>query len=322
MGVKVYTSACTLAETSVRPDMVIALLKAFARHYHQVVLVSEAAFVKHMLDVGESSRMDWKSLRMHVLLGEEPLAENARKYIEGILGIDSCQDGSPLVCSSMGIGEFGMHCFAEVPPARELIRLRRALHDDRELRSQLISHDWVPPIFTYDPQRFYVEIDDDRRLLITTLADNTRIPLIRYAPGDFASWLHLPRHLQSKIERAGVSWSLIQNLPLLLMEGRGRYADSACGRVYPEEVKEGIYLRPELAKQTTANFRLVPGLDHVRIRIQLSAGMVPSDDLNLHFETAIGEYTKTPIEVQCEAYLQFGAGMVLDYERKFDYFGN
>lgn len=39
--------------------------------------------------MGIERGIDWKSLQVHAIIGEEPPAENARKYLEGILGIDS-----------------------------------------------------------------------------------------------------------------------------------------------------------------------------------------------------------------------------------------
>jgi phenylacetate-CoA ligase len=55
MGVKIPTQACTLAETSVRPDMAVALVKAFAADFSQIILAGEAAFIKHLLELGRKS---------------------------------------------------------------------------------------------------------------------------------------------------------------------------------------------------------------------------------------------------------------------------
>ncbi|MBE3071029.1 MAG: hypothetical protein IMZ66_12410, partial [Planctomycetes bacterium] len=67
MGVKVYTQACTLAETSVRADMVTAIVAEFGRHYDQMILVGEAAFIKHTLELGQRQGIDWGSRRVHIV---------------------------------------------------------------------------------------------------------------------------------------------------------------------------------------------------------------------------------------------------------------
>ncbi len=322
MGVKVHTQACTLAETSVRPDMAVGLVKAFQKHFSQIILVGEAAFVKLLLETGQRAEIDWQGHVTHVVLGEEPLAENARTYLEGILGIDPQRPETGIVCSSMGVGEVGLNLFSEVPPIAPLIMLRRALHRDAQLRDAVLGPmDWVPSLFTYDPRRIFVEFDAVGRLILTTLDPRLRLPLIRYATGDCGSFLHLPPRLQSAIEEAGVSWESLRQLPIVTIQGRGHHAAGNRTRVYPEAVKEGIYFNPELARLTTANFRLVSGSERVRIRIQLSPGVVSTPEIERGFNEAIVRYVRGSFEIVCESYESFGSGMTLDYERKFDYLG-
>ena len=88
MGVKVPSRACTLADTSVRPDMAVGLIKSFGRHFAQVIIVGEAAFLKHVLEVGKRSGLAWRDHLVHMILGEEPLAENARRHLGRTLGHD------------------------------------------------------------------------------------------------------------------------------------------------------------------------------------------------------------------------------------------
>ena len=322
MGVKVHTSACTLAETSVRADMVIGLVKTFGRHYAQIILVGEAAFVKHLLELGERSGIRWQDHRVHVILGEEPLAENARKYLERLLGITPGREDGGIVCSSMGVGEVGLNLFSEVPPVAPLIALRRALHENEPLRQLVLGAlDCVPSIFTYDPNRIYVEFDCNGRLIVTTLDPRLRVPLIRYATGDCGSVLALSSEAQAALEQIGIPKAIFDAIPIVLIDGRGKYATAGDARVYPESVKEGIYLIPELAKLTTSNFRLVSGEASVLARIQLSPGVHPSVEIDDGFSEAIKRYARAPIHVRTEAYEDFVSGMTLDFERKFDYLG-
>jgi len=322
MGVKVPTEACTLAETSVRADMVVGLVKALGGHYAQIILVGEAAFVKHVLELGAANGVDWFPLLVHIVLGEEPLAENARKYLEKLLGTAISKPDKGVIASSMGVAEVGLNLFFEVPPAMHLILLRRLLHENAKLRSLVLGHRlFVPCLFTYDPRRIYVEFDAKGRLLLTTLESHLRVPLVRYATGDSGRLLDLPPESREEIEAAGIKWDLLLAIPIVIIEGRGDYASAGDARVYPEAVKEGIYKDPDLASLSTANFRLVSDNEKVRVRIQLSPGIVRDTLIEERFLRAIQVYVDAPIEVVCEAYETFGSGMTLDFERKFNYLG-
>jgi phenylacetate-CoA ligase len=181
---------------------------------------------------------------------------------------------------------------------------------------------WVPSLFTYDPSRIFVEFGPEGRLIVTTLHQHLRLPLIRYATGDIGHFLSIPERLSRRIEEIGIPWSLVSQLPIVAIMGRGRYVSAAAEKVFPEAVKEGIYFDADLARLTTANFRLNTSGDKAHIRIQLCPGISTSSDLEARFSTAIARYVKAPLQVSCESYASFGSGMTLDYERKFDYFNN
>jgi phenylacetate-CoA ligase len=323
MGVKVPTRACTLAETSVRPDMAAAVVKTFAARFEQTILVGDAAFIKHLLEFGEKQGIDWHRLTVHVFAGEEPLAENARRYIGAMLGVDVRRPETGLVVSSMGIGELGLNLFSEVPPVGPIVGLRRLLHESSRLRRGLLGQEGstVPMLFSFDPTRIYVEFADGGRLVITTLDGRRRIPLIRYAPGDVGGFLELKERDRPELEGAGLPFDLLSSLPLVMVTGRGKHAMAGDSPVWPDEVKEGIYLHAELAQATTANFRLLSGRRVATVRIQLSPGVEPGQKLEKRFAEAIAQYVRARLEVRCERYEQFGSGMALDYERKFDYLG-
>jgi phenylacetate-CoA ligase len=322
MGVKVPTVACTLAETSVRPDMVVGLMRGFAQQFAQIILVGEAAFVKHTLELGVRSGLDWRAHRVHIVLGEEPLAENARRYLEELLGIEAAKPDRALVVSSMGVAELGLNLFSEVPPVAPLVRLRRALHEDAHLRRRVLGQSkWVPPLFTYDPRRIFVEFDAEERLILTTLDPHVHVPLIRYLTGDRGAFLRLDETLRTDLEQLGLSWEELQAIPIVIIRGRGDHALAGNVAVYPEAVKEGIYHEASLAALTTANFRIASGAERARVRIQLSPGVAASAELEKRFAAAIARYVEAPLEIACQSYESFGSGMTLDYERKFAYLG-
>lgn len=320
MGVKVATQACTLAETSVRADMAVGLVQAFGRHFAQIIFVGEAAFMKHLLELGQTKGVDWRALLVHVIVGEEPLAENARSYLERLLGAEPGQPSKGLIVSSMGVAEIGLNLFSEAPPARSLVMLRRMLHENADFRHAVLGDvAWVPSLFAYDPRRIFVEFDDSGRLLLTTLDPGLKIPLVRYATGDRGRWVRLPEEIRPKLEAAGLPLAEVESVPLVAIQGRGDHALAGNTPVFPEAVKEGVYHDPALAALTTANFRLASGPEKARVRIQLSPGIKPDREMAEAFSRAIGHYVSAPLDVACEPYERFGNGMALDYERKFPY---
>jgi phenylacetate-CoA ligase len=318
MGVKVYTQACTLAETSVREDLVVALVKAFGEYYEQIALVGEAAFIKCVLELGERQKVDWQRQLVHVVVGEEPLAENARIYLEGLLGIDFARPETGRILSSMGVAELGLNLFCETGP---LVALRRVLHGDAPLREAILGPGTrcVPMIFAYDPEWIFVEVMEDGRLVISTLDGARRIPLIRYVTGDEVRLLTPSDALRDAARQAALKPGELDATAALMVCGRGQYARAGDRRVYPEEVKEALYADPGLARQTTMNFRLRSGSPRALLRVQLVPGTRPATSLADRFAEALARYTDTPLEVRCEPYEDFHSGMSLDYERKFAY---
>jgi phenylacetate-CoA ligase len=318
MGVRVYTRACALAETSVRADMVTAVVKAFGGHYDQIVLVGETAFLKHLLELGRSRGAAWESLKVHAIVGEEPLAENARTYLAGLLGIDLRDPDHRLIISSMGVAELGLNLFFETPA---LIALRRVLARDESLRRRLLPSPAtnLPMLFTYDANRIFVEVLAADRLVVSTLDADIRIPLIRYATGDCARWFDRPDVLREAAAAAGIRFERVAHLPVLMVLGRGGFVRAGDVPIYPEQVKEGLYADPALARLTTANFRLRSGKPEAALRIQLVPGAPAERGLDDRFAKAVAPYVVAPLRVVCEEYEAFGNGMALDYERKFDY---
>lgn len=328
MGVGVPTMACTVAQTSVRADMVTALVSEFADSFDQILIVGEMAFVKHALELGIRQGIDWKALSVHVLVGEEPLAENARAYAGEILETEGVTPQQGLILSSMGMAEFGLNLFLESPVwtghRRDvLIRLRRAMHSNKSVKTGILGESarTVPMCMTYDPSRLFVEILPDGELVLTSLRTERSIPLIRYKTGDCIDLLQLTDAQRTLLrEEAGLEASDIEGLPIVLCKGRGKGVSCEAGVVTAEQVKEGLYAEAGLAAKTTCNFRLEKGEGaSALVRVQLSPGVSPSEELDEGFSGAIARYAAAPVTVRCEPYEAFQDGMTLDYERKFAY---
>lgn len=327
MGVTVPTCTCTVGNVSVREDMACSLARQFAPDFHQVLMLGDAVFIKHLLEYGISQGIDWAAMRLHIIVGEEILAENARRYLHTLTGMELDRPEEGMVVSSMGVGELGLNIFKEAPPIQPLIRLRRGLADYPHLRPLLLGSRAgirVPAVFTYDPDEIFVEFAADGRLIVTMLKPGRQIPMVRYATGDYGSFLTPHGEVNGVLDWLGIDCDELRGLPAVLIDGRGRSLGGPSGSIYPDDVKEAIYQHPHLACKTTANFRLsLDGDGQPLIRIQMSPGVQPAALLGQEFRGVLSQWLEMEdFGVRCEPYEQFGDGMSLDYERKFHYMGS
>jgi phenylacetate-CoA ligase len=322
MGVKVNTRATVLAETSVRDDMVYALVKKFGPEFDQIVLIAEGSFAKKIIEDGaEFHGIDWSRYRVHVVTGEEGIAENYRSYVEGLLGIDDPErPDSQLVMSSMGVAELDLNIFHET---RDTVRMRRAAHRDTRLRAALFGADarLCPMFFVYYPHRTLVEelpAGDATELVISILSEEMKIPLLRYRSGDHGR-IHPHQPVRDAALAAGLQapdWKL----PFVWVSGRGKALATPDGPITPEAVKEAIYAVTPLAKAVTGNFRLVLGDDgkpalHVQLRRGIAKPAAAEDLLG----DALGRYAAVVPAARFHPYETFPWAMEVDYERKFRY---
>jgi len=323
MGVKVNTRATFLAETSVRDDMVFAIVKKFSPEFDQVILVGEGSFIKKIIEDGaEQHGIDWPSLRVHLITGEEGIAENYRTYIASLLGIDDVTAaGGKLVGSSMGVAELDLNIFHET---RESIEIRRLAHQDEKLRKALFGDDvdFCPMFFVYYPQRCYVEElprgDGHNELVISMLSEEMKIPLLRYKSGDIGRIMSYD-HVVNTLKDHGYDLVPDLHLPFIAVYGRGKSLKTSMGPLFPEAVKEALYADHDIAAAITGNFKLSEGGDGGRVDIQLRRGKSKPKDAEKRFLDHLRAYSPVVPTVEFGAYETFGHAMEVDYERKFSY---
>lgn len=136
MGVGFSSERMTVATTSVREDMAVALVQAFGAHYDQIVLVADPLFMKRLLDYAAIRGTDWARYRIQVVLGEEIFGEHFRDYVAACLGLDMRHPAQGSITSSFGVGELGLHLCFETPAT---IALRRAISGDGELAREVVG---------------------------------------------------------------------------------------------------------------------------------------------------------------------------------------
>lgn len=323
MGVKVRTNTAVLAETSVRDDMALAAVRKFSPKFDQTIIVGEGSFLKKIVEDGRDGGIDWKSLAVYIISGEEGIAENWRGYIAALLGTDPDDLSRTIITSSMGVAELDLNIFHELP---ETIRIRRLAHKDERLRRELFGKeaDVCPMFFIYYPHRTFVEVQDREErgnLIISMLSPEMKIPLIRYDSGDIGR-IYEREEVVAVLKRCGYSEDLLPEwkLPMVAVFGREHHIVVAGLKVYPEAVKEAIYKDFGVANSVTGNFKLSVADDSVGfLDMQLKPGFQPDAELNKQFKDALASYVKAPLDARFYSYADFPYAMKVDYERKFSY---
>ena len=260
MGVGFSSDRMTVATTSVREDMAVALIKAFGPSYDQLVVVADPLFANQLLDHAEREGLDWRRHRVHVVLGEETFGERFRAYLSSCLGLDLDRPERGYVMSSFGVGELGLHLLFETPAT---IAVRRTLAGGSGAGARSRRVRWRTP----------------------PGADDVRVSPVAYVSGDRRaqySGIRTPRHLDARPGAADSAAALSdggpgaaragetvvralrrhgrrvpENLPptLIALEGRERerLPDGSHVAVY----KDALYADHSLARQVTGAFRLV-----------------------------------------------------------------
>lgn len=323
MGIKIVSSLVTVADTSVRSDIVLGLIRTFASSYDQIILVGENSFVKKILEEGLEAGIDWKSIRVHLVLGEEMLPENLRTYFSGILGVEpDAADGGVFIGSSFGVAEFGLNVFYET---RELIRTRRVLQRDRRLREKLlgVDSDDLPALFHYNPLKVYVEdipkAEGISDIVLTKLQEDAQIPLVRYNIHDEGICLSFQRLCEALVSSGYADCLPRTKLPLVAVWGRDRILLEEGFSLRPEFVKELLYSDTAIAAGITGNFKLSSGKAGLRIEIQAKKSTARSEEFEGKVRSILLARIPAAIEVVLYPYHEFPHGMELSYEEKFRY---
>jgi phenylacetate-CoA ligase len=323
MGVRFSCSTVTVAETSVREDMVCALVERFSPRYDQTVLVTDPLFCKRILDYGRATGLDWERFKIHVILGEETFGEAFRHYVASRLGQDPEGWTRGLVGSSMGVGELGLNLFFET---RDPVRIRQVAYRQRDVLGEALG-DWpgrVPPlVFVYDPMRIFVEIiEPDANgfgaLTLSTLDPSLMLPLIRYRTGDRAK-LVSNTEMARALPRAGENGIAVPKLPMIALAGREK-------DVLPDgrtllDIKDALYSRPHLADQLSGAFRIEPGDSGIRLHVQMGpASEARENEIAEGLAACLQRPECAPRDrLEIWRYSEFPFGRTLDYERKFSY---
>jgi phenylacetate-CoA ligase len=320
MGVHVETSL-TIAETSVRSDMAVAIARDMSPRFEQTIIVGDPHFLKKLIEEGIEKNIDWKALNTSLICGQDYFPETYRTYMANLIGLDVNNNSDRLIMATMGTTELGLNVFHE---SFETIKLRRAIQHNPNLKTILPPFETkaVPYIFHYYPFRHYIEeipeAGQQKALVFSILNKKTPVPLFRYHTGDSGALIP-HNNLRSALTEAGLE-NLIPKLklPLAAVEGRlnnfYRFNDV---KIYPSDIKLGLYENHKAAGQTTGYFKINTSEKTPVIEIQLKPQIKCSQPIINTFSEALNKYLPAELPVKVYEYSEFLYGMKLDYESKF-----
>jgi phenylacetate-CoA ligase len=321
MGVGLASNCMTVATTSVREDMAVALVQAFGTDYEQIILVGDPLFMKRLTDYA-ADRVDWRRHRVNVVLGEEVFGEHFRGYVAGCLGLNLDRPAEGYIMSSLGAAELGLNLGFETPTT---ITLRRRAVVDPAFAADLLGGEigpgqCVPMIFGFNPLRTFIEVvEPDPRgygdMTVSMLDPDRPVPLLRYQTGDVARLLD-GAHVAAAARRHGVE---VQDVPGALLAFQGRNKEALPNGSQVGFYKDAIYANHTLARRLTGALRMVFSGGEGTMHVQLVRGQAPDLSIEQGILREIPAGAR-PARLVVWPYADFPYGMGLDYERKFTYY--
>ncbi|MCA1584576.1 MAG: hypothetical protein LC791_07325, partial [Acidobacteria bacterium] len=311
----------TVATTSVREDMAVALVQAFGTYYEQILLVADPLFMNRLVEYAAELGMDWRPHRLNVIIGEEVFGEHFRDCISQRLGLDPDRPEGGYLMSSFGVGELGMHLCYETPAT---IVLRRAAANDRAFARDLLGievDEPTPIVFAFNPMRTFMEVTETDatgygQMTISMLDTALRLPLLRYQPGDLARLLHRAEVIDTaRRHRVGMP----DTLPAALVAVKGRKRETLPNGSHVAAYKDALYADHEAAGRLTGACRVVFSKDECTLHVQLARGKEDDGSIERGIVAALPAALR-PAKILLWPYGQFPFGMSLDYERKFTYY--
>ena len=321
MGVVFSSQLMTVATTSVREDMAVALVESFGHHYDQIVLVGDPLFMKRFTDYARERGIDWSRYRVNAIIGEEIFGPHFRGYLASSLGLNVNQPAHGYVMSSFGVGELGLHLCYETPAT---IAVRRAAVGKPAFARDLLGagageQTVLPMIFTFNPLRTFIEVagagaDGYGQLTMTMLEPDRMVPLLRYQTGDIVRLLDRDE-VCSLARRHGVSIDP-DDLPPALLALRGRDKDALPNGSHVGVYKDALYADHRSARRVTGACRVEFDGERCTMHVQLARANSPHVSIEEGILRALPPRLR-PSRLVLWPYTQFPFGMTLDYERKF-----
>ena len=323
MGVRIYTRTVPQAQTSVRSDVILALIEKLRGDFDQFILIAEHLFLKKVIEDGVEQGISWKDLNVHVLTGAEYIAENFRTYLAALLGVDFDRPETGTIIINFGLSELSPSIFRE---NIQTLRLRRLIHDNPDLCKALCG--WEAPIcptvMQLSPGQCYAEAipgpEGRSELVVTVLSQARKMPIIRYNTGDVVELLAYDEFATILADFDLGSLIPPCPLPIALIWGKLQTLQTPQNqKIYSESVKEALYSVPPVAQRMTGAFRLQNGDDAPELLLQLKPGVADLDAFLPDLEDSLRRFSCEPLQVRTYPYANFPCDGAGDFESKNRY---
>jgi len=324
MGVTIPTRVVPAAATSVRPDVVLALVEQLKDDFEQILLIGEHLVLKKVIEEGAERGIGWEDLVVHAVTGAEFIAEGFRTYLAGLLGLDFDRPQRGLVLVNFGLSELSLNIFSETA---ETVGIRRLAYEDAGFREALYGRPTTicPNLMQCYPGQTFLETVEGpagrSELVVTMLDPGLKAPMVRYNTKDFVELLSYRKLAEVLGDFGHASRLPAARLPLGVIWGKwAPLPATAPQAVYPEQVKEALYVSPEVAGKVTGNFRLGEENGQIVLKVQLRQGEQPRPALTELLTAALKRFAQADVQVRFLPFRQFPFGFAADFGRKNQYF--
>ena len=261
-------------------DEIWRVVRELAPQFEQTVLLGYPPFLKDVIDGGIAQGIDWRPLKVKLVMAGEVFSEEWRALVGERLGArDVCYDSASLY-GTADAGVLGN----ETPLS---IAIRRFLGANPEAARQLFGESRLPTLVQYDPFVRYFEAlsDAEGRGHTLLFTGDNGVPLVRYHIADNGGLVPYEAMLRFLADwkfdplaaLASHAWRGVRALPFVFVFGRANFTVSYFGaNVYPENISVGLE-QAGVREWVTGKFvlRAVEGLDqapHLAVAVELAPG--------------------------------------------------
>ena len=266
-------------------DEIWRVARELAPQFEQTVLLGYPPFLKDVVDGGIAQGLDWRPLKVKLVMAGEVFSEEWRSLVGERLGsTDWCYDSASLY-GTADAGVLGN----ETPLS---ICIRRFLGANPEAARQLFGESRLPTLVQYDPFVRYFEAvpDGDGKGQTLLFTGNNGVPLVRYHIADNGGLVTYERMMHFLADwkfdpmaaLGGHGWRGVHKLPFVFVFGRSNFTVSYFGaNVYPENISVGLE-QPGVRELVTGKFVLqakegLTEAPHLAIAVELAPKMAGDD---------------------------------------------
>ncbi len=284
----------TVVTPGLNQDEALRFIEQLGPHYDQTIIIGYPAPLASLLEAGEQHGIAWPALNVQLVTGGEYVSEGQRERALERIGKDPerLEGFVVLFASSEVAGALGY----ETPLC---LLVRRLCARSPALTEALFGSRVIPSLVQYDPQNYFLQIEQGEILLTTRGA----VPLVRYNTHDRGGLLSAAEllarcqahgyDLLAELRRRGLGPEAYRPLPLVYVFGRSDAATVHGANVYVEQVR-AVLEQPGLPAFTSGRFRLGASTDPdgratLRVEVELRPGVEASPDLSASYQQAVAQ---------------------------------